>query len=109
MAKPSKDAPAAAAVVRAACQPLVDDHDIRRITGAVGHASFVLLGEATHGTHDFYTLRARITQELIEEHGFSAVTIEGDWPDAYRDLLSSSGSAGLRLPVVALSVSSGKT
>lgn len=84
MARASKDAPDPAAVVRAACNPLVDDHDLTRIIATLGSASFVLLGEATHGTHDFYALRARITQALIEEHGFSAVTIEGDWPDAYR-------------------------
>jgi erythromycin esterase-like protein len=44
----------------------------------------VLLGEASHGSHEFYRQRARITQRLIAEHGFTAVAIEGDWPDAYR-------------------------
>jgi erythromycin esterase-like protein len=44
----------------------------------------VLLGEATHGTHEFYEERARITQRLIEEKGFHAVAVEADWPDAYR-------------------------
>jgi len=43
----------------------------------------VLLGEATHGTHEFYKLRAEITKRLIENHGFNAVAIEADWPDAY--------------------------
>src|SRR5690606_34487839 len=46
--------------------------------------SIVLIGESTHGTHEFYTLRAQITQKLIEDHGFTAVAIEGDWPDTYR-------------------------
>jgi erythromycin esterase-like protein len=50
----------------------------------VADARFVLLGEASHGTHEFYLLRARLTRRLIEEHGFRAVAIEGDWPDAYR-------------------------
>jgi erythromycin esterase-like protein len=50
----------------------------------VGDARFVLLGEATHGTHEFYEERARITQRLIEEKGFHAVAVEADWPDAYR-------------------------
>jgi erythromycin esterase-like protein len=45
---------------------------------------FVLLGEATHGTHEFYAMRAAITRRLIEEAGFDAVTVEADWPDAYR-------------------------
>jgi erythromycin esterase-like protein/predicted phosphoribosyltransferase len=50
----------------------------------VGDAHFVLIGEASHGTHDFYAARAGITQRLIEEKGFSAVAAEADWPDAYR-------------------------
>src|SRR5207302_5159631 len=50
----------------------------------IGSARFVLLGEATHGTHDFYAERARITRALIERFGFSAVAVEADWPDAYR-------------------------
>jgi erythromycin esterase-like protein len=45
---------------------------------------FVLLGEATHGTQDFYRMRAAITRRLIAEEGFDAVAIEGDWPDAWR-------------------------
>jgi erythromycin esterase-like protein len=57
-----------------------DDELLRRI----GNARFVLLGEASHGTQDFYEARARITLRLIAERGFSAVAIEGDWPDAYR-------------------------
>jgi erythromycin esterase-like protein len=50
----------------------------------VGNARFVLLGEASHGTHEFYRTRAEITQRLIEEKGFTAVAVEADWPDAYR-------------------------
>ncbi len=50
----------------------------------IGDAQFVLLGEATHGTHEFYNTRAEITKRLIAERGFTAVCIEGDWPDAYR-------------------------
>lgn len=49
-----------------------------------GDARFVLLGEASHGTHDFYDARARITKRLIEEKDFNAVAVEADWPDAYR-------------------------
>jgi len=44
----------------------------------------VLLGEASHGTHEFYRERSRITKRLIAERGFTAVAIEGDWPDPYR-------------------------
>ncbi|GAB3552997.1 hypothetical protein GCM10027343_39240 [Noviherbaspirillum agri] len=50
----------------------------------VGDARFVLLGEATHGTHEFYQERAEITRRLIVEKGFNAVAVEADWPDAYR-------------------------
>jgi erythromycin esterase-like protein/predicted phosphoribosyltransferase len=50
----------------------------------VGDARFVLLGEASHGTHDFYHERAIITERLINEKGFTAVAVEADWPDAYR-------------------------
>src|SRR5690348_6962878 len=45
---------------------------------------FVLLGEATHGTREFYRLRADISRRLIAERSFDAVAIEGDWPDAWR-------------------------
>lgn len=47
-------------------------------------ARFVLIGEASHGTHEFYRIRAEITKRLIRERGFSAVAVEADWPDAYR-------------------------
>jgi erythromycin esterase-like protein len=50
----------------------------------IGDARFVLIGEASHGTHEFYRTRAEITRRLIEEHGFHAVAVEADWPDAYR-------------------------
>jgi erythromycin esterase-like protein/predicted phosphoribosyltransferase len=50
----------------------------------IGDARIVLLGEATHGTHEFYRERAFITRRLISEKGFTAVAVEADWPDAYR-------------------------
>lgn len=50
----------------------------------IGDARVVLIGEATHGTHEFYRTRAELTKRLIVEKGFTAVCIEGDWPDAYR-------------------------
>src|SRR3954454_2393189 len=50
----------------------------------VGDAKFVLIGEASHGTHEFYKYRAEITKRLIEERGFSAIAVEADFPDAYR-------------------------
>ena len=59
-----------------------EDYD--RIVDLVGDARFVLLGEASHGTHEFYRERAEITKRLIQEKGFTAIAVEADWPDAYR-------------------------
>jgi erythromycin esterase-like protein len=50
----------------------------------IGDAHYVLLGEASHGTHEFYRDRVHITQRLVTEKGFTAVATEADWPDAYR-------------------------
>lgn len=58
------------------------DYDL--LVEAARGRSFVLLGEATHGTREFYRMRADITRRLIEEGGFDAVAVEADWPDAYR-------------------------
>lgn len=60
----------------------IDDVDLTRFLERVGDAHVVLLGEATHGTAEFYAMRARITKELIENKGFSFVAVEADWPDA---------------------------
>ena len=51
---------------------------------SIGNARFVLIGEASHGTHEFYRERAEISKRLISEYGFSAVAVEADFPDAYR-------------------------
>jgi len=61
--------------LRTAVRPVDDLFDL------VGDARVVLVGEATHGTHDFYQLRARLTERLIAERGFTGVAIEGDLPD----------------------------
>jgi len=58
--------------------------DYDPLMALIGDARFVLLGEASHGTHDFYDQRAQITKRLIQENGFTAVAVEADWPDAYR-------------------------
>jgi erythromycin esterase-like protein len=55
-----------------------------RLLDRIGDARFVLLGEATHGTHEFYRERAILTERLILEKGFDAVAVEADWPDARR-------------------------
>ena len=56
--------------------------DYDQLVEAIGDARIVLLGESTHGTHEFYHERARITRRLIEEMGFTVVAVEADWPDA---------------------------
>jgi erythromycin esterase-like protein len=72
-------------VVRDVAQPLTGaDTDYDMLMNFIGDARVVLLGEATHGTHEFYHARAQITSRLIREKGFSAVAVEADWPDAYR-------------------------
>ncbi len=72
-------------VIREAARPLDGGaHDYDALLELVGDARVVLLGEASHGTLEFYRERARITRRLIEEKGFSLVGVEADWPDAYR-------------------------
>jgi erythromycin esterase-like protein len=71
--------------VREAAHPLTTTPEAYDpLLDRVRDARFVLLGEASHGTHEFYRERAEITKRLIEEHGFTAVAVEADWPDAYR-------------------------
>lgn len=71
--------------LRGAVQPLTgESKDYDALMGHIGDSRVVMLGEATHGTHEFYRERMRITQRLMKEKGFAAVVIEGDWPDALR-------------------------
>jgi erythromycin esterase-like protein len=73
------------AALRAEAHVLSGDHDdYDALVALIGDARIVLLGEASHGTHEFYRERARISKRLISGLGFTAVAIEGDWPDAYR-------------------------
>ncbi len=71
------------AIRRAAVPLLGGSGDYDALLDLIGDARFVLLGEASHGTHEFYNERARITRRLIGEKGFNAVAVEADWPDAY--------------------------
>lgn len=59
-----------------------DDYDT--LLDEIGDARLVLLGEASHGTHEFYRERAAITRRLVGERGFTGVAAEADWPDAAR-------------------------
>ena len=76
--------PILVSLVRDHCEPFgaVDQADLDPLLARIGGARVVLIGEATHGTSEFYRMRARITRELIEQCGFGIVAIEGDWTDA---------------------------
>lgn len=78
------DATRADLIARAAIPVTGAESDYDRLLDTVGDARLVLIGEASHGTHEFYHERARITRRLIGEKGFCAVAAEADWPDAYR-------------------------
>src|SRR5207249_3649212 len=69
---------------RSLSHPLRMPADLDPLLERIGNARVVLLGEASHGTHEFYTWRAALTRRLIEEKGFNFVAVEGDWPDCYR-------------------------
>ena len=74
-----------ASLIRENAHPLTGaSSDYDPLMEQIGDARFVLLGEASHGTHEFYRERAQITKRLIDEKGFTAVAVEADWPDAYR-------------------------
>jgi len=70
--------------LRRASRPLASLTDLSPLIDRIGNARFVLLGEATHGTSEFYTWRAELSKRLIAEHGFSFIAVEGDWPDCYQ-------------------------
>lgn len=74
------------AALAAAAEPLPspDSPDFADRFERFADARVILLGEATHGTHEFYAARAAITRRLIERHGFNIVAVEGDWPDIAR-------------------------
>lgn len=72
-------------LVREAAHPLTGSQtDYDDLLEFIGDARLVLLGEASHGTHEFYRERARVTKRLILEKGFTGIAVEADWPDAYR-------------------------
>lgn len=75
-----------AKLIHEAAEPIesIDGANLDALLDRIGNARVVLLGEATHGTSEFYRMRARITQELIRQRGFTVVAVEADWPDAAR-------------------------
>ncbi|MCC6314470.1 MAG: erythromycin esterase family protein [Thermomicrobiales bacterium] len=74
----------AAQAVLTFSSPLRNPADLDPLLERIGDARYVLLGEASHGTHDYYRWRALISQRLITEKGFDFVAVEGDWPDCFR-------------------------
>jgi len=83
--RPRASSPATVAeLLREVIEPIddIESGPVDALLDRIGDARLVLLGEATHGTSEFYRMRARITQELIARRGFQFVAVEADWPDA---------------------------
>ena len=70
--------------IKQRAHPLQTKAGLQPLFERIGDARIVMLGEASHGTHDYYTWRTYISERLIEEKGFDFITVEGDWPDCYR-------------------------
>ena len=64
--------------------PLETTQDLNPLLDYIGDSRYVLLGEASHGTHEYYTWRAEITKRLLTEKGFNFIAVEGDWPDSFK-------------------------
>jgi erythromycin esterase-like protein len=100
----SKHASSPIDAVRSQALPLSGAaNDFDPLLELIGDARFVLIGEASHGTHEFYRDRAAITRRLIEEKGFTVVAVEADWPDAYRINRYVRDSGGAEFAVESLS------
>ena len=69
--------------IRSHTRPLQTTKHLDLLIQRIGNARIVMLGEASHGTHQYYTWRARITKQLIQHHAFNFIAVEGDWPDCY--------------------------
>ena len=76
--------PEVATEVRSLAYPLAGVDDLDPLIAGIGSARFVGLGEASHGTHEYYRWRCLLARRLIEEHGFTWIGVEGDWPDCWR-------------------------
>src|SRR4051794_7898948 len=83
-----------AEIVRTVACLITSDSDYDALIQSAGDAQCVLIGEASHGTHEFYAIRAELTRRLIEEKGFRAVALEADWPDSFRVHRFVTGRAG---------------
>ncbi len=81
---PAFDEQEAVGAIRQSSWPLKSKADLTPLFERIGDARIVMLGEASHGTHEYYMWRAYITRRLIQEKGFNFIAVEGDWPDCYR-------------------------
>lgn len=82
--EPMLDEADAITAIKELSYPLKSKADLKPLFDRIGDAQIVMLGEASHGTHEYYTWRAHITKQLILEKGFNFIAVEGDWPDCYR-------------------------
>ena len=73
-----------AAIVRSAARHISNPNDYDSLVDIAASAQCVLIGEASHGTHEFYATRADLTRSLVAEKGFRAIALEADWPDTFR-------------------------
>ncbi|MGV3484798.1 MAG: protein-L-isoaspartate(D-aspartate) O-methyltransferase [Planctomycetaceae bacterium] len=81
-----KPRPSVPDLIRAAAEPFasIERADFEPLLRRIGDARLVLIGEASHGTSEFYRIRAEITKAFVQQKGFQFVAVEADWPDAYR-------------------------
>src|SRR5687767_13332527 len=70
-------------VIRQHAHRLKETNDLQPLFDKIGDANVVMLGEASHGTHEYYTWRSYISKKLITEKNFNFIAVEGDWPDCY--------------------------
>ena len=70
--------------IRSLASPLNSAEDLDRLVERTADTRFVCIGEASHGTDEFYAWRAKLSRRLIAEHGFTWIGVEGDWPDCWR-------------------------
>ncbi|HMU46832.1 MAG TPA: erythromycin esterase family protein [Chitinophagaceae bacterium] len=82
--RPSLNESEAVSAIKQWSYPLHSKADLQPLFDRIGDARIVMLGEASHGTHEYYTWRSHISKKLIEEKGFNFIAVEGDWPDCYR-------------------------
>lgn len=78
------DTDKAASYLQDKSHPLHGVADLNPLMERIGDARIVMLGEASHGTHEYYTWRSHISKRLIQEKGFNFIAVEGDWPDCYK-------------------------